>query len=50
EEAGRLVAAVIWSASQALLGDGDAKQRRHEISETVTRFVFDGLSGGGGRR
>jgi AcrR family transcriptional regulator len=43
-EASRLVFAVMWSASQALLRDVDAKQRRHEIAETVVRFVFDGLA------
>lgn len=50
DEAGRLVFAVMWSASQALLRDVDAKQRRHEIAETVVRFVFDGLSGSHERR
>jgi AcrR family transcriptional regulator len=50
DEAGRLVFAVMWSASQALLRDADAKQRRHEVTETVVRFVFDGLSGSHERR
>jgi AcrR family transcriptional regulator len=44
EEASRLVFAVTWSASQALLHDIEAKQRRHELAETVVRFVFEGLS------
>lgn len=44
EEAGRLVLAVMWSASQTLLRDSDAKQRRHEVAETVVRFVFEGLA------
>jgi len=43
EEASRLAFAVMWSASQALLRDADAKQRRHEIAETVVRFVMGGL-------
>jgi AcrR family transcriptional regulator len=43
-EASQLVFAVMWSASQALLRDADAKQRRHEIAETVVRFIFDGLA------
>ncbi len=44
DEAGRLVFAVMWSASQTLLRDADAKQRRHEVADTVIRFVFDGLA------
>jgi AcrR family transcriptional regulator len=44
DEAGRLVFAVMWSASQTLLRDADAKQHRHEIAEMVVRFVFDGLA------
>lgn len=44
EEAGRLVFAVMWSASQTLLRDADAKQHRHEVAETVVRLVFDGLA------
>jgi AcrR family transcriptional regulator len=44
DEASRLVFAVMWSASQTLLRDVDAKQRRHEVAETVVRFVFDGLA------
>ena len=44
DEAGRLVFAVMWSASQALLRDVDAKQRRHEVADMVIRFVFDGLA------
>ena len=43
-DAGALVLAVMWSASQSLLQDSDAKQRRHEVAETVVRFVFDGLA------
>ena len=44
DETGRLVFAVMWSASQTLLRDSDAKQRRHEVADTVIRFVFDGLA------
>ena len=44
DEAGRLVFSAMWSASQALLHDADAKQRRHEVADTVIRFVFDGLA------
>ena len=44
DEAGRLVFSAMWSASQALLRDADAKQRRHEVADTVIRFVFDGLA------
>lgn len=44
DEAGRLVFAVMWSASQTLLRDSDAKRRRHEVADTVIRFVFDGLA------
>jgi len=44
DEAGRLVFAVMWSASRTLLRDVEAKQRRHEVAETVVRFVFDGLA------
>ena len=43
-EAGSLVFAVMWTASQTLLRDADAKQRRHEVADTVIRFVFDGLA------
>lgn len=43
-DAGGLVFAVMWSASRALLRDIDAKQRRHEVAETLVRFIFDGLA------
>ncbi len=43
-DAGDLVFAVMWSASQSLLRDSEAKQRRHEVAETVVRFIFDGLA------
>jgi AcrR family transcriptional regulator len=42
--AGRLVFANLWSASQALIHDADAKQKRHEAAETLVRFVIGGLT------
>ncbi len=44
DEAGRLVFATMWTASQSLIRDEDAKQRRHEAADTLVRFVFDGLA------
>jgi AcrR family transcriptional regulator len=41
--AGHLVFANLWSASQALIRDSDAKQKRHEAADTVVRFVMGGL-------
>jgi AcrR family transcriptional regulator len=42
--AGRLVFANLWSASQALIRDTDAKQKRHEAADTLVRFVIGGLT------
>lgn len=44
EEAGRLVFATMWSAAQVLIGDADAKQKRHDAADTVVRFVMGGLA------
>lgn len=44
DEAGRLVFATMWSASQALIHDDDAKNRRHDVADTVVRFVMGGLA------
>ncbi|HSG78655.1 MAG TPA: TetR/AcrR family transcriptional regulator, partial [Acidimicrobiia bacterium] len=44
EDAGRIVSALMMSASSGLLRDADAKARMHEIADTVVRFVFDGLA------
>lgn len=44
EVAGRLVFANLWSASQALIHDADAKQKRHEAADTLVRFVIGGLT------
>ena len=44
EDAARLVYGVMMAASQTLLRDADAKQRMHEVGDTLVRFVFDGLS------
>ena len=44
DDAARLVYGVMMAASQALLRDRDAKQRMHEAADTLTRFIFDGLS------
>ncbi len=43
-DAARLVYGVMMAASQALLRDAEAKQRRHEAADTLVRFIFDGLS------
>ncbi len=43
-DAGNIVSGLMMSASQGLLRDADAKQRVHEVADTVVRFVFDGLS------
>lgn len=43
-DAARLVYGVMMAASQTLLRDADAKQRRHEAADTLVRFIFDGLS------
>lgn len=42
--AGRLVFSTMWSASQALIRDADAKQKRHEAADTLVRFVMGGLA------
>ncbi|MDX1689712.1 MAG: TetR/AcrR family transcriptional regulator [Acidimicrobiia bacterium] len=44
EEAGRIVSALMMSASSVLLRDADAKNRMHEMADTIVRFVFEGLS------
>jgi AcrR family transcriptional regulator len=44
DEAGRLVFATMWSASQVLIRDADAKQKRHEAADTVVRFVMGGIA------
>lgn len=44
ETAGRLVFANLWSASQALIHDADAKQKRHEAADVLVRFVLGGLA------
>lgn len=44
KEAGRLVYSVMWSASQTLLRERDPAQRRHEVAETVVRFILEGLA------
>ncbi len=44
DDAARLVYGVMMAASQTLLRDADAKQRMHEVGDTLVRFVFDGLS------
>ncbi|MEX2322634.1 MAG: TetR/AcrR family transcriptional regulator [Acidimicrobiia bacterium] len=43
-DASRIVFTIMMSASQALLRDRDAKQRVHEVADTLVRFVFDGLA------
>jgi AcrR family transcriptional regulator len=43
-DASRIVFNIMMSASQALLRDRDAKQRVHEVADTLVRFVFDGLA------
>lgn len=43
-EASRMVFGMVMSASQTLLRDADAKQRVHEVADTLVRFVFDGLA------
>lgn len=44
DDAGRLVSQMMMSASQGLLRDTDAKQRIHEVADTLVRFLFDGLA------
>lgn len=44
EEAGRIVFTMMMGASQTLLRDVDAKQRVHDVADTVVRFLFDGLA------
>ena len=44
DDAGRLVYQMMMSASQGLLRDADAKQRIHDVADTLVRFVFDGLA------
>jgi AcrR family transcriptional regulator len=44
EVAGQLVFANLWSASQALIRDTDAKQKRHAAADTLVRFVIGGLT------
>jgi len=43
-DAGRLVSQMMMSASQSLVRDAEAKQRMHEVADTLVRFVFDGLA------
>lgn len=43
-EAARIVYALVMNASQSLLRDDDAKQRVHEVADTINRFIFDGLA------
>lgn len=43
-DAGRIVFTMMMSASGSLLRDADAKQRVHEVADTLVRFVFDGLA------
>jgi AcrR family transcriptional regulator len=45
-DAGRIVFTMMMSASGSLLRDADAKQRVHEVADTLVRFVFDGLAAG----
>ena len=44
DDAGRIVSALMMSASSAMLRDADAKSRMHEMADTLVRFVFDGLA------
>ncbi len=44
EDAGRIVFTLVMSASQALLQDAQAKDRWREVTETLLRFVFEGLA------
>ena len=43
-DASRIVFTMMMNTSQALLRDAEAKQRVHEISDTLVRFLFDGLA------
>lgn len=42
--AGRIVTSLLMTASQTLIRSHDAKQRRHDIADTLVRFVFEGLA------
>jgi AcrR family transcriptional regulator len=44
-DASRIVFSTMMSTSQSLLRDRDAKQRVHEVADTLVRFLFEGLSG-----
>lgn len=46
-DASRIVFSMMMSTSQSLLRDRDAKQRVHEVADTLVRFVFDGLASNG---
>ena len=39
-----IVYTLMMSASQSLLRESEAKQRFHEVADTMIRFVFDGLA------
>jgi len=43
-DASRIVFLMMMSTSHSLLRDRDAKQRVHEVADTLVRFIFDGLS------
>jgi AcrR family transcriptional regulator len=43
-DAGRIVFTMMMGASQTLLHDADAKNRVHEVADTLVRFLFDGLA------
>ena len=43
-EAGRIVFTVMMAASESLRRDVDAKGRLHDASDTLVRFVFEGLA------
>jgi AcrR family transcriptional regulator len=46
-DAGRIVFAMMMSASGSLLRDAEAKQRVHQVADTLVRFLFDGLAADG---
>jgi AcrR family transcriptional regulator len=45
-DVGRIVFTLVMGVSGSLLRDADAKQRVHEVADTLARFVFDGLATG----